>query len=88
MTGMTPADWDQLVNNFNKNDTLFQDFCHNFNKRAPCDSDCKPENKAKILCELRSSKSADLSKCKSQKENQMPQDFKEKKRPRSFHKEL
>ena len=94
MDGMTAADWDQLVNNFDRNDTLFQDFCHNFKKRAPIvsgkyvDNHCNLGNKTKILCELRSSKSGDLSTCNSQEENLMLHDFEEKKKPRSFSTEL
>ena len=94
MNGVTAADWNKLVKNFEGNDTLFQDFCHNYKKRAPTvngkyvDNHCNLGNRTNICCELRSSKSGDLSKCNSQEEKLTIHEFDEKKKPRSFSTEL
>lgn len=65
MAGMTPADWDQLVKQFQTNDTLFQEFYHNYCKQAPtqpCNSECK----SWMLCNLVSSRSGDTLKCQTE----------------------
>lgn len=65
MKGMTPDDWNKVVRDFEteKDNKLFHQFCSYYNKRPNEQNKVCNENKGKMICELRSSNSADTLNC-------------------------
>ncbi|XP_070533264.1 sphingomyelin phosphodiesterase-like [Ptychodera flava] len=66
MTSLLPSDWQKVIENFKKNDTMFQNFYRYFNKlhvTSPCDEQCKES----LICQLQTARADDPSLCKDRK---------------------